>query len=112
MAKDRERMGPLFIPGIFLGGRIPHTYNFPQTAVTLCSLIFFSAGTTDYKLIYHGKFLSMDNKHRKLFALSGNQMGKNSCLKSAKYVRLQGSARACGEIVCAPPDTLTAVGGA
>ena len=111
MAKDRERMGPLFIPGIFLGGGSPNL----QPPPNCCHIVFsnfFSAGTTDYKLIYHGKFLSMDNKHRKLFALSGNQMGKNSCLKCAKYVWLQGSARACGEIVCAPPDTLTAVAGA
>jgi len=54
---------------IFFGeGNFPENLQSPskKTAAKLCALNLFSAGTNELQ-IYHGNFLLMDNKHRKLF---------------------------------------------
>jgi len=46
----------------------PSNYNFPQMAVKLCALNLFFGRDNELQ-IYHGNFLLMDTKHRKLFVI-------------------------------------------
>ena len=77
----------VFIPGNFWGeGDSPQrkTYNSPQTAAKLCALNVFFFGRDSKLQIYHGNFLLMDNKQRKLFVTKNNRNGSNLCLKCTK----------------------------
>ena len=73
----------MFIPGILRGGgNSPKniwgiwgesppkkkTYNPPPTAAKLCALNLFFGRYNELQ-IYHGNFLLMDSKHRKLFVI-------------------------------------------
>jgi len=56
--------------------------------------------------IYHGNFLLMDNKHRKLFVIS-NQKDANICLKCTE-IHLPAGTRLVS--LCALPDLLAVLG--
>jgi len=71
-----------------------------QTAAKLCALTLFF-GRDNQLQIYHGNFLLMDNKHRKLFVIISTQNGANLCLKCTKI--RWGS-------LSAPQDPLAAMG--
>ena len=61
----------VFIPSIFFwGGEGTPQINLqsPQAAAKLCALDFFGRDMHELQ-IYHGNFLIMDNKHRKLFVI-------------------------------------------
>jgi len=67
----------VFIPGIFWGGGIPplrKTYN-PPKRLPNCAINLFSAGTVNYKIIYHVNFDLVDNEHRKLFVIKQQSKG-------------------------------------
>ena len=51
------------------------TIPLPQKVAKLCALNLSSAGTVNYKT-YHGNFLLMDNKHRKLFVIEQSKWFK------------------------------------
>jgi len=65
---------PVFIPDIFfLGGG--QTNLVPQTAGKLCAVNLFFC-QDDELPIYHGNFLVMGNKHRKLFVVKQSKCSK------------------------------------
>ena len=90
----------LFIPGIFWGIRPSpkKTYNPPNG----CQIVYSIFLVRQLIKIYHGNFLLMDNKRRKLFALS-NQKDADLCLKCTK-IRLAAGLRPhpLGELVRSP----------
>ena len=51
------------------------TYNSPTTAAKLCALNLFFGRDNELQ-IYHGNFLLLDNKHRKLFVIKQSKGGK------------------------------------
>jgi len=77
---------PVFIPGIFSfggGGISPKKLTIPlPKRLPNCVLRF---GRDSELQIYHGNFLLMDNKHRKLFVVK-QLKGANLCLDGPKYV--------------------------
>jgi len=70
----------------FGGGEIPppkENLQFPPNGCQIvCSECFF--GRDSELQIYHGNFLLMDNKQRKLFVTKNNRNGSNLCPKCTK----------------------------
>jgi len=64
------RIGMLYFGSVYsrhlFWGNPPKTYNFPKMAARLCAQNLFF-GRDNELLIYHGNFLLMYDKHRKLF---------------------------------------------
>ena len=101
-------MGSVYSKRLFWGGGDfppPSNYNFPQMAGKLCALNLFFGRDNELQ-IYHGNFLLMDNKHRKLFVIKQSKV----CKFMPKVHQNTLGGRARWGSLCAPPDSLAAMG--
>jgi len=98
---------------IFRAERIPppkKNLQSPQTAAQIVSSMnLFSSRDNDLQ-IYHGNFLLMDNKHRKLFVIKQSK-GCKSVPKMHQNFRRSCSARTRWGSLCARFDPLVTMGG-
>jgi len=85
----------------------PQTYNsFPQTATISCAVNLFFGWDNELQ-IYCGKFLLMDTKHTKLFAIKQSKGCK--FMPGMHQDTFGGRDRWLS--LCSPPDPLAAIGG-
>jgi len=102
VARDtRTTYNCVYVRYLFKGGEfVPpkKTYNSPRTGAKLCALNLFFGEDNDSQ-IYHGNFLLMDNKHRKLFVIKQSKV----CKFMYRMHRYRFGGRA-------PPDILAATG--
>ena len=97
---------------LWRGESPPKELTVPQNGCQIVCFKSFFRSCNELQT-YHGNFLLMDNKHRKLFVITQSK-GLQICAWDApKYVWRPGSARTlCGSLCfCAPPDLLVALRG-